>query len=128
MNFLQSTPSNLVPGICNPSPTPCCSGVEQCPLLLADDYVTEKIYHGALPVDCVPRSVLCGWSVSGFNQRLVKLVAHLIWLARETPTCGIAVSLSATAALMAGCLPIYLGTPNIAYFLPHPDSALVFQV
>ena len=30
------------------------------------------------------------------------------------------------AALVAGCLPVYLGTPDIRPFLPHPDAALVY--
>ncbi len=30
------------------------------------------------------------------------------------------------AALVAGCMPVYLGTPDIRPFLPHPDAALVY--
>ena len=32
----------------------------------------------------------------------------------------------APAALVAGCMPVYLGTPDIRPFLPHPDAALVY--
>ena len=31
------------------------------------------------------------------------------------------------AALVAGCIPVYLGPPDITPFLPHPDAALVYQ-
>ena len=35
--------------------------------------------------------------------------------------------LACVAGLMAGCLPVYMGTPDVVPFLPHPDAALVYQ-
>ena len=31
-------------------------------------------------------------------------------------------------ALVAGCLPIYLGAPNFQDFIPHPDAVIDLQV
>ena len=36
-------------------------------------------------------------------------------------------NIAVPAALVAGCMPVYLGTPDIRPFLPHPDAALVYE-
>ncbi len=57
---------------------------------------------------------------------LSSIACALRRVGRREDVARLTENLAVPAALVAGCMPVYLGTPDIRPFLPHPDAALVY--